>query len=408
MGKHTGASGSDTGSEEPEALDETRSIKSSLEALIEEGFEFDGVFAFTKQYSMRDAPNPCLSIDGIGTIGLPLSQREARVIVETCSQEIPAAQLRFENPDWEPWLTDVAGTSAYEALSLEGATFSLRKLALRAAEYPQLEAQNAESAGELVVVLPSRFEGGQHELRHRDQIKTFNVASQSGHSTTLVAAHAGVEHSISDVSSGYCLFLVYDIVQPLARAPASLPEMHEPVQRLRRILISWKADLDQGPEHLACVLRHKYERDPTFSAASLIGADELLLCHLSPLAAELGFSLHIAHLDTSSSATCGVSDYDSEKEYDDEAFVDHPDWVENWTEVKQVVDLKGMPVRVPGFKRKWSHENEWSHENQWGRVFLCGSSIEALLETEPDEVHLERTVEHSGSRSRMWRRAAIL
>ncbi len=33
---------------------------------------------------MKDAPNPCLKIDGLGLIGLPLSKRDAAAIKSYC------------------------------------------------------------------------------------------------------------------------------------------------------------------------------------------------------------------------------------------------------------------------------------------------------------------------------------
>jgi hypothetical protein len=48
---------------------------------LKEGFTFDGEFAVTANYPMGVAPNPCLELDGLGTVGLPLGERDAQAIV---------------------------------------------------------------------------------------------------------------------------------------------------------------------------------------------------------------------------------------------------------------------------------------------------------------------------------------
>ena len=37
---------------------------------------------------MKEAPNPCLHVANLGTIGLPLSEREARAIIASCTRSL--------------------------------------------------------------------------------------------------------------------------------------------------------------------------------------------------------------------------------------------------------------------------------------------------------------------------------
>ena len=46
--------------------------------------DFTGTFAFKRTYP--DAPNPILHIEGLGTVGLPLSSRDAAAIKARSSQ----------------------------------------------------------------------------------------------------------------------------------------------------------------------------------------------------------------------------------------------------------------------------------------------------------------------------------
>jgi hypothetical protein len=87
---------------------------------------FEGSFSFFKSFT--DAPNPSLHLDQVGTIGLPLSSRDADVIKAHSVQapfgkgertlvdkdvrdtwEIDCSLVRCENPEWEKFLDRVVG-----------------------------------------------------------------------------------------------------------------------------------------------------------------------------------------------------------------------------------------------------------------------------------------------------------
>ncbi|KAJ7054840.1 hypothetical protein C8F01DRAFT_1161525, partial [Mycena amicta] len=356
--------------------------------LIAKGFEFNGVFAFSKQYPIHQAPNPCLSVDSIGIIGLPLNQREARVIIQ--------AQLRL-TAEWNAWLHRTPGIAICDALILAGVRFVLRKLVVprtdKLCEPTRSTIAIKAAVGELVVVLPT---------------KSSSLPPDSGISTFVIGAYSGVEHRISQVSSGYCLSLVYEIVQSRDGAGPRPGLDSGPVQRLRNILSSWQADRAEWPEYLVCVLRDKYERTTKFSAASLIGADATLFRYLAPVAAELGFSLHFAHIDAERSIPTAVREerrhrdfYGSDDEcYGDDDFTDDEDAAEESVEVKQVVDLEGMPLRVTGFRSSWPGP----YDEDWEARQIC----EPVMDSEPDEDYLSRGDGHSGSRRQTWRCTSLL
>nr|GAT48892.1 predicted protein [Mycena chlorophos] len=65
----------------PEAspiIDDLSQEELALEAIFEKGFDFDGVFALSERYTLAQAPNPCLFVGYLGTVGLPLSARDAQ------------------------------------------------------------------------------------------------------------------------------------------------------------------------------------------------------------------------------------------------------------------------------------------------------------------------------------------
>ena len=73
---------------------------------------------------LTNSPNPCLSISGLGLVGLPLSERDAKAIISCAALapfgrgertvvdkdvrdtwEIEPSKLSFLNPEWEIFLT---------------------------------------------------------------------------------------------------------------------------------------------------------------------------------------------------------------------------------------------------------------------------------------------------------------
>ncbi|KAJ7641775.1 hypothetical protein FB45DRAFT_900986 [Roridomyces roridus] len=409
-------------------------IKDDFEDALQDGFEFDGCFAYSKQYGMSTAPNPCLSIDGLGTIGIPLSEREARCIVAVTKSaadegmwEIPPEKVHFDNPAWDAWIQKTAGADASTALTAYTEVkpaFSLKKLVIQ--EQSSFVSRHKEpiskdpsdaKIGDLSVILPSRFEGANLQLRHAGKVKSVNSARHSRLSTFIVAAFSGVEHILTGVTSGYRLSLLYDIIQPVTHAEERpmLPEMQGPTQKLHDILLSWKQDTSgTAPAYLACLLQHKYKKDKNFKGQSLTGADALLLSHLYPLARALKFHIHIAHVDFTVQTYCtapghGCGDgyggrgkrrwYDDSSEEDeseideDEFHTDEDEEPQETLRVTQVVDLRGMPVQVEGLEL---HADDLVNGDR-------------LTEGEPDtedfDTYDERT---SGSRKKVYKRSVLL
>ncbi|KAJ7666689.1 hypothetical protein DFH06DRAFT_1184497 [Mycena polygramma] len=372
-------------------------IKGDFVDALQDGFEFDGVFAWSQRYAIGDAPNPCLNVDGLGTVGIPLSERDARAIISASDPvygtkgdasgiwTMPSEKIHFENPAWDAWVqkaTGVAASTALTAYTTVKPSFALKKLMLHETssdttryKEPINDDESNPKIGDFIVVLPGHFQGAQLQLRHAGQAKSLNFAHQSGLSTSVVAAYSGVEHTLAGVSSGYRLSLIYDIVQPITQVGyrPTLPEMQGATQKLHNIMLSWKQNTTgEAPQLLACLLQHKYSKTPNFSAKSLTGADALLISHLHPLARELKFRIHLAHVTLTVSTPCEADDPgeyggyggygrrgygggwgrgryyddyddDEDEDIDEEEFVDREEDREEHMSV-QIVDLRGLPV----------------------------------------------------------------
>ncbi|KAJ7457358.1 hypothetical protein FB451DRAFT_1098079 [Mycena latifolia] len=377
-------------------------IKGDFEAALEEGFDFGGVFAFSERYAMGVAPNPCLNIDGLGAVGIPLSERDARAIISGSVPasvppndgapgmwEMPSEKIHFDNPAWDTWIQKTAGVAASTALNAcipVRPSFSLKKLVIHevgshTTHYKEPIDDDAANAkvGDFIAILPSLFQGAQLNLRHGGQAKSLNFAHQSGLSTSIVAAYSGVEHILAGVTSGYRLSLIYDIVQPMTHAEdrATLPEMQGATHKLYNIMLSWKQDTSgEAPQSLACLLQHKYTNTSNFSAKSLTGVDAHLISHLYPLARQLKFRIYLAQIKVTVTTMAHAEDdgyeyrshcsyrrgyggwgrrrydfydYDDEdmdEDIDEMEFEDDEGSREEDLTLTRVVDLRGMPVHV--------------------------------------------------------------
>ncbi|KAF7340850.1 hypothetical protein MSAN_02114500 [Mycena sanguinolenta] len=348
-------------------------IKADFVAAVK-GFDLGGAFTFSQTYKIGDVPNPCLKIDGLGTVGIPLSVREARAIISVSEAvyvrnvnklwyengkngsgiwELPSEKVHFVNPAWDAWIQTETGVAIPKALTESAAvqpSFIFKKLVIHEQsdhttwqKEPISDHESNRKIGVFVVVLPSHFEGAQLQLHHRGQVKTLDLAHNSELSMSVVAAYTGVEHTLAGVSSGYRLSLVYDIVQPVTHVEDRpiLPAMQGATRKLQHTLRSWKQmDSELAPKLLASLPQHNYYLQ-NFSAKSLAGSDELLLFFLHSLARELKFRIYLAHVKAT------VSTHGSGGSHGRDNFVTNGTDEDGFEfVVTEIVDLCGMPLAV--------------------------------------------------------------
>lgn len=108
-------------------------MQGDLEDALNGDFDFTGNFAFTK--TLSSAPSPGLHIDGIGLIGLPLSERDAQLIAGCAKQapfghgertvvdtavrdtfEVEPARVKFMNPAWDGYMRGLVTESIWPEL----------------------------------------------------------------------------------------------------------------------------------------------------------------------------------------------------------------------------------------------------------------------------------------------------
>ena len=113
--------------------------------------------------------------------------------------------------------------------------------------------------GTLVIQLPSDYKGGQLVVHHQGEKKTFDF-SDKGWVTYYAAFYADCQHEISEVTEGYRLCLIYNLVSRAAQAvPPAIPseDNSDAVAEVVKIISEWTAD-ENGPSMTLHRLDHKY------------------------------------------------------------------------------------------------------------------------------------------------------
>jgi hypothetical protein len=102
----------------------------------------------------------------------------------------------------------------------------------------------------LIIVLPSRFEGGE-----------VHISPSSGFATSALDWYTDVTHEVKPVTSGYRLAISYNLVNASSGlAPPHLPDMHSAVSAVGSIFHEWKKEGYAGPGSpgtITCLLDHE-------------------------------------------------------------------------------------------------------------------------------------------------------
>ncbi|PPR07883.1 hypothetical protein CVT24_005620 [Panaeolus cyanescens] len=348
-----------------------------------------GDFEFTGSYYHRsvepNAPNPGLTIEGLGLVGLPLSERDATAIVSLSAQapfgkglhtvidttvrdtwEIEPAKISFANPAWLPFVDQIATQKVWASLGVAPFTTrpkcELYKLLLyQKGSHFRPHQDTAKANGmfaTIIIVLPSAFEGGEVHVSHAGTTTVLDIAKDSAFSTSVLAWYTDVVHEVKPLTAGYRLALSYNLIHTSPNAPKpSLPNLQEgPLQLFKDTLQRWKddkypEDCIPDPALFAFMLAHQYSQlDIKRGLSALKGKDAFLVSHLLPIAQEMGFVFCLANLVKTVSGSaddCGYS-YSKRRrsgywgrydEYDDDDDGETPDILEVEEESMEISNL---------------------------------------------------------------------
>ena len=201
-----------------------------------------GLGSRTAFSAQRKAPAKALEIavEGVGQIGLPISEDQARALCEIADPAhygqgeetlldrgvrdtwvVPTERLKVEQESWNEVLLPLV-----EELRLElGVPRPLRAELHSMLVYgpgqffrPHQDSEtNDEMVGTLVVTLPSTFRGGSFVVEHGGEKATYRGSKRD---ISLVAFYSDCRHEVRPVEGGYRVVLTYDLLIEEEREPS--------------------------------------------------------------------------------------------------------------------------------------------------------------------------------------------
>ncbi|EJD55214.1 hypothetical protein AURDEDRAFT_118417 [Auricularia subglabra TFB-10046 SS5] len=356
----------DEDEDEDEEMDDGSSsvgdIRDDLQDALE-NVDFHGSFYFSRTYD--DAPNPILRLRDLGTVGLPLSVREAAAIIEKSEQapfgkgertlvdkevrdtwQMDADKVTFDNPAWTPFLDRVV-QDVCQALGVNREASrprcDLHKLLLYETGSHFLAHVDTEKANNMfatiVVVLPTVFTGGDAHLSHGGRSVVLNSSAFSLSKTTVLAWYTDVKHEIKPITSGYRLALSFNLVHTTTALRPSIANDAAPLLRLRHVLRAWRDD-EGDVDRIVYQLDHTYSH-ANLSGSALKGPDAHVLAIVDEAAKELGFCLG---LGTLKHTIRGYAENDYDNFYGRRYGVEMGEVTDTSTSIDTLFDLEGRII----------------------------------------------------------------
>lgn len=312
--------------EKQDAFGEKRKLGANIlqdfEDVLSSDVDFGGSFSFHEKVS--DAPNPFLTLKSLGTIGLPLSVREAVAVKANCQQapfgmgertvvdktvrdtwEMNASEVTFENPKWPKFISEMT-QKACDALGVDyyacEPRCELHKLLLYEEGSHFLAHVDSEKSdgmvATIVIVLPSLFTGGDAHISHNGITRVYDCSEQSKVVTHVMAWFTDVKHEIKPVQSGYRLALSYNLIRTTETLRPPLQNNELLAENISRVLESWKGKRSDpsAPEKIIYRLSHEYSI-ANLKGSALKSVDGQRFSYLLPAAERHGFKIGLAYID---------------------------------------------------------------------------------------------------------------
>jgi hypothetical protein len=261
---------------------------------------------------------PGLEVEGLGPVGLPLTEGQAKELRKHCQQapygkgeqtlidtsvrrvwRLQPDRFALTNPDWELLVQQVVH-KVQEELGLEKQKLESHLYDLLLYEpgsffLPHRDGEKLDRmVATLVIVLPSAFEGGELVVRHDGEERTLDFGGADRTFRIHFAAfYADCEHEIRPLRAGYRLCLIYNLTLAKAKKPIAAPSFSGQTETIARLLREWAES--GAPHKLAVTLAHKYTADG-LSWDALKGVDRSKARSLLEGARRAGCQAHLALL----------------------------------------------------------------------------------------------------------------
>ena len=167
----------------------------------------------------------------------------------------------------------------------------------------------------MIILLPSRYTGGEIHLTHASETQVIDFSASSLAGTTVLAWYTDVLHEVKPVTSGYRLALSFNIIHTSPDMPLPVVSSHAegPFAELRRVLCEWKETSGEpgSPDYITYLLKHQYsEADLARGASRLKGEDSQRMAFVCAAAEGLDYAILLAKVEyhVSEEETCWEMD----------------------------------------------------------------------------------------------------
>jgi len=262
--------------------------------------------------------DPGLEVDGLGALRFPMKPGAAKKLIEACqvapygqgTQTLVDTKVRktFElDPQRfrlsEAWNAAVANVLESVAQRLGLPTDRLESKLYKLLVYdkggfflPHRDSEKQDRMiASLIVVLPSKFEGGELIVRHTAAKVTLDFKEAAvGKTPCFAAFYADCEHEVKRVNRGVRIALAYNLVlKPARNQPSTAAGPADPLDELTESLQSWVAR--QPGQPLVFALEHHYTQRG-LSLDLLKGSDRILADMVVAAAEKTDCLVHLAQV----------------------------------------------------------------------------------------------------------------
>lgn len=281
---------------------------------------FDGLGKSSKFCEAGSLPIvlPGLAVRGLGDVGVPVSEADARRLIESSEQapygrgeetildtdvrrvwQIDAGSVTFANPKWNGFIQTIVERVASAFAIKKKINCELYKLLVyEKGSFFKPHRDTEKTPGmfaTLVVALPSKHAGGELIITHQGQTERIQFdAPNSAFDVQFAAFYADCLHEVTPVQSGYRICLVYNLSLANTKQQPSAPDVSGIVPRVQELLPQLFAEGSR--EQLIIPLEHQYSSEG-LSLGVLKGQDSALVEVIARACDAAGFEAHLAALE---------------------------------------------------------------------------------------------------------------
>jgi predicted 2-oxoglutarate/Fe(II)-dependent dioxygenase YbiX len=372
---------------------------------------------------------PKLSVEGVGSIALPLSASQAKLLIKASEPapygrgeetlidpsvrrtwQIDADRVRIQGQGWENMLRSIVAKAAQGLGVTVVVEAELYKLLVYDKGSFFVEHRDTEKApgmfATLIVALPSVYEGGELVVRHQGREVHADLRKEDPSEIAYAAFYADCVHELLPITSGYRLVLVFNLLRQ-HRGPAPRPPCYDKQQsRIERLLRAWASSKEKSedltPEKLVYTLAHAYT-PAELAFDTLKGPDAAQAAVLTAAAKAADCDLHLALLTVDESGPANYDggyfgykaygwDEDDDEEDEDKGF--------------EIVEVSDRYARLTHWRRP---DGKPADIDEYPCLDAELSPSGGMDELPPDEQHFhEATGNEGASFERTYRRAALV